>query len=119
MDAPWLEAFRQRHTGGYIKAGKCLSCARADNCPGGRYRQECANYRYRQPGRDDWMNKYMQILRKLTVPHLERYKTVGQAFACRRAMLEQHGFSEEILREIEDSIEGLPDAQKRSLRWGH
>lgn len=123
MTPEWLEAFRDSHRGSYRPAGICLACRRGSGCNGRRYRNSCGSFVPREPKRQEWEEKYADLLRKMMEPHIgiDEMRAFGNAGTCRRAMLDIHGFEEKGLQDIENSIEELKTETGRhrlqKLRW--
>ena len=123
MTPEWLEAFRDSHRGSYRPAGICLACRRGSGCNGRRYRNSCGSFIPREPKKQEWKQKYADLLREMMKPHvgIDEMRAFGNAGTCRRAMLEIHGFGEKDLQDIENSVEELKTETGRhrlqKLRW--
>lgn len=119
----WLESFRDAHRGGYRPAGICLTCRKGSGCNGKRFKNTCPDHISKDLTREEWADNYRNRLRKMMEKHkgIEESRAFGNASACRRAMLQLHGYTETQLREIEDGIPELetPEGRYRlkRLRW--
>lgn len=119
----WLNEVRESHRTGYAPVGKCIACRRKQNCPGGRFKNECPNYLDPIPTRQEYMEQYGALLQRLVSARgePERGDLLGTALSRRTLLREHIGITEVELREVEDTQPSLLEEPEqrtlRRLRW--